>query len=106
MASNTFWIAQRLDVVIVGVEQEMQRHHAGLRRDRRGVGRRHDGEIDVARLHQLQDLRLLPELGARILIDQHLALAQILQLGREDIVGDAVSGIELLVVGEAIVLGS
>ena len=82
----------------------MQRHHAGLRRDRRGVGGGDDREIDVARPDQLQDLRLLPELRARILVDQHRALAQFLELGREYVVGDAVSGIELLVVREAIVL--
>ena len=30
-------VAERLDDVILAAEQEMQRHHAGLRRDRRGV---------------------------------------------------------------------
>ena len=55
-------------------------------------------------LHQLQELRLLPELRAGILVDQHGALAQFLELGGKDIVGDAVAGIELLIVGEAIVL--
>src|SRR5262249_18287347 len=34
-----FHVAERLDVVILRTEQEMQRHDAGLRRDRRGVGR-------------------------------------------------------------------
>jgi len=81
-------------------EQEMQRHHAGLRRDRRGIGRRDNGEIDVAGSDQLQDLRLLPELRAGILVDQHGAVAQFLELGGEDVVGDAVAGIELLIVGE------
>ena len=32
-----FLIAHRLDVVLIRAEQEMQRHHAGLRRDRRSV---------------------------------------------------------------------
>src|SRR5712671_3574930 len=75
---------------------------AGLRRDRRGVRRRHDGEIDIAGSHQLQDLRLLSELRAGILVDQHGALAQFLELGGKYVVGDAVAGIELLIVGEAI----
>ena len=97
-------VGQRLDHVIFVAEQEVQRHHAGLRRDRRGIGRGDDGEIDVAGLHQLQQLRLLPELRARILVDQHGALAQFLELGGKDVVGDAVAGIELLVVGEAIML--
>ena len=97
-------VAQRLDQMIGVAEQEVQRHHAGLRRDRRGIGRRDDGEVDVAGLHQLQELRLLPELRARILVDQHRALAQFLELGGKHVVGDAVAGIELLIVGEAIML--
>src|SRR5207237_10703984 len=81
----------------------MQRHHTGLWRDRRGVGRGDDREFDVAGFHQLQELRLLAELRTRILVDQHGALAQFLEPGGKHIVGDAVSSIELLVVGEAIV---
>ena len=100
-----FLITERLDVVLVGAEQEMQRHHAGLRRDRRGIGGRDDREIDIAGSDQLQDLRFLPELRAGILIDQHGSLAQFLELGGKYIVGDAVAGIELLIVGEAIMLG-
>ena len=80
IASNTFGIGERLDHVVFVAEQEMQRHHAGLRRDRRGVGGRDDGELDIARLDQLQHLRLLPELRAGILVDQHGALAQFLEL--------------------------
>jgi hypothetical protein len=37
-------------------------------------------EIDIAGFHQLQHLRLLAELRAGILVDQHRALAQFLQL--------------------------
>ena len=40
-----------------------------------------DREIEIAGFHQLQDLRLLPELRARKLVDQHRALAQFLELG-------------------------
>jgi hypothetical protein len=59
---------------------------------------------DVAGLDQLQDLRLLPELRARILVDQHRALAQLLELVGEDVAEDAVAGGLRLVVGEAIML--
>src|SRR5229473_3133007 len=59
---------------------------------------------DIVGPDQLQDLRLLPELRTGKLIDQHGALAQFLELGGKNIVGDAVAGIELLVVSEAIVL--
>jgi len=61
-------------------------------------------EIDVTGLHQLQQLRLLPQLRAGILIDQHGTLAQLLELGREHVIGNAIARIELLVVGEAIML--
>ena len=45
-----------------------------------GIGGGNDREIDIAGLHELQELRLLPELRAGILVDQHRALAQFLQL--------------------------
>ena len=45
-----------------------------------GVGGRHDREIKIAGLHELQELRFLPELRAGKLVDQHRALAQLLQL--------------------------
>src|SRR5262249_24558860 len=76
-----FLVTERLDVVILRAEQEMQRHDTGLRRDRRGVRRRYDREVDVARFDQLKNLRLLPQLRARILIDKHRAFAQFLELG-------------------------
>ena len=89
---------------LIVTKQEVQRHHAGLRRDRRGVCGGHDRKIDIAGSYELQDLRLLPELRAGILINQHGALAQFLELCRKNVVGDAVAGIELLVVREAIML--
>ena len=70
----------------------------------RGIGRGGNAEFDVAGFHQLQHLRLLPELGARILVDQHGALAQRLELVGEDIAEDAIAGRLRLVVGEAIML--
>ena len=82
-------------------EDEVQREHAGLRRQRRRVGRRRDDEVDVAGAHLLQHLRLLAELRAGELVDAHLAAAQLLQLGVEDVGGDAVGGGRRLVVGEA-----
>ena len=85
-------------------EQEVHRHHAGLRRQRRGIRRGGNAEFDVARFHQLQDLRLLPELRAGILVDQHRALAQVLELVGEDIAEDAVTRRLRLIVGEAIML--
>ena len=63
-----------------------------------------DAEFDVARFHELQDLRLLPELRARILVDQHRALAQFLELVGEDIADNAVAGRLRLIIGEAIML--
>src|SRR5206468_2836090 len=71
--------------------------------DRRGIRRRDDREFDVTRLDQLQKLRLLPELGAGILVDDHRPL-EFLELGGEHVVSDAVAGIELLIVSEAVVL--
>ncbi len=82
----------------------MHRHHAGLRRQRCGVGRGRDAEFDVARFHQLQDLRFLPELRAGILVNQHGALAQFLELVAEDIAEDSVTRGFRLVIGEAIML--
>jgi len=61
-------------------------------------------KVDVAGFDQLENLRLLPQLCARILIDQHRALAQVLELGGKQVVGDAVAGIKLLIVCKAIVL--
>jgi len=52
----------------------------------------------------LQHLRFLAELRAGILIDQELALAQLLHLIGEEVGGDAVAGRVRLVIGEAIVL--
>src|SRR6202023_4228680 len=87
-----------------GAEQEVHRHHAGLRRYRRSVGGRRDGEIDITGFQQLQHLRFLAELRAGILIDQELTLAQLLHLVGEDVTDDAVAGRVRLVIGEAIVL--
>ena len=99
-----FGIGDRLDQMRLGAEQEMHRHHAGLRRQRRGIGGRGNTELDIAGFHQLQDLRLLPELRAWILVDQHAALAQFLQLVGEDIAEDAIAGGLGLIIGEAIML--
>ena len=104
-ACDDLRIGERLLQVVFGAEQEVQRHHAGLRRERRGVRRRADAELDVAGLHQLQHLRLLPELRAGILVDDHRALAQLLELVGEDVAGDAVPGVARLVVGESVVPG-
>ncbi|MGY2934299.1 hypothetical protein ACVWZ6_003901 [Bradyrhizobium sp. GM6.1] len=99
-----FWIGQTLDHVVLVAEQEVQRHHARLRCDRRGVGRGDDRELDVARLHELEHLRLLPELRARILIDDHGAFAQFLELLGKKVARDGIAGVARLVVGEAIML--
>src|SRR6266513_2131931 len=45
---------------------------------------RRNAELHVACFHQLQDLRFLAELRAGILVDQHAALAHLLQLVAED----------------------
>src|SRR5215471_2434508 len=86
--------------MVFTAKQEVQRHHAGLWRQSRSVGRRADAELNVARLNELKDLRLLTKLGAGILVDQHRAFTQFLELVREQITGDAVSGGLGLVVGE------
>ncbi len=93
-------IAERLDGVILVAEDEMDREHAGLRLDRRRIGRRDQDEIDVAGLDLLQGLRLLAELGAGILIDLECALAQLRELLREEIGGNAVGARLRLIVGE------
>src|SRR5215469_8759017 len=82
----------------------MKRHHAGLRRKRRRVRRRTDAEFDIACFDQLKNLRLLPELGAGILVDQHRATAQFLELVGKKITRDAISGGFWLVIGKAIML--
>ena len=99
-----FGVGDRLDEMRFGAEQEMHRHHAGLRRQRRGIGRGGNAELDVARFDQLQHLRLLPELRAGILLDQHGALAQRLELVGEDIAKDSIASRLGLIVGEAIML--
>ncbi len=98
---NDLWVRQRLLQMIFRPEQKMQRHHAGLRRERSGVRRRTDAELDVARLQELQNLRLLPKLRSGILIDEHGALAQLLELFGKDVAGNAVTGVSRLVVGKA-----
>jgi len=50
-------------------------------------------------------LRLLPELRAGVLIDQHGALAQFLELVAEDIAEESITRGLRLIVGEAIMLG-
>ena len=60
-----------------------------------------DDEIDVAGADLLQHLRLLAELRAGELVDHHRALAQLAELGGEDVAGDAVAGGVRLVIAEA-----
>ena len=55
-------------------EDEVQREHARLRRQRRGVRGRRDDEVDVAGAHLLQHLRFLAELRAGELVDLHRAV--------------------------------
>ena len=93
-------IGQRLGEVILVAEDEMQREHAGLRRQRRGVRGRGDDEVDVAGAQLLQHHRLLAQLRAGELVDAHLAAAQFHELGVEDVAGDAVSGRVRLIVAE------
>ncbi len=97
-------VGEPLHHVVLVAEQIMQRHDARLRRDRRGVGRGDDRELDVAGLHELENLRLLPELRARILIDDHGALAQFLELVGKEVARDRIAGVARLVIGEAIML--
>ena len=94
-------IGERLGQMVLVAEDEVQREDAGLRRHRRGVGGRRDDEVDVARAHLLQHLRFLAELRAGELVDAETAAAQFLELGVEDVAGDAVGGAGRLVVGEA-----
>jgi hypothetical protein len=97
-----FRVGHRLGEMLFRPEQEMQRHHAGLRRQGRGIRGGGNAELDVAGFHQLQHLRLLAKLGTGILIDQHGALAQLLELVAENIADDAVARRLRLIVGEAI----
>ncbi len=94
-------VRQRFRKMGFRAEQEMQRHHTGLRRKRRRIGGGGNAELDVAGFHQLQHLRLLPELCARILVDQHGALAELLEPVAEGVADNAVAGAFRLIVGEA-----
>jgi hypothetical protein len=58
----------------------------------------------LARFYKLEDLRLLSELRAWILIDKHSPLAQFLEPFTEDIARNAISSGLRLVIGEAIML--
>src|SRR6516162_6258454 len=82
----------------------MKRHHTGLRRERSRVRRRTDAELDVTRFDELKNLRLLAELGTRILIDQNRTATQFLELVGEKIARDAIPGGLWLVIGKAIML--
>src|SRR6516165_10811000 len=82
----------------------MKRHHTGLRRERSRVRRRTDAELDVTRFDELKNLRLLAELGTRILIDQNRPATQFLELVGEKIARDAIPGGLWLVIGKAIML--
>ena len=81
-------------------EDEVEREHAGLRRERRGVRGRGDDEIDVAGTHLLQHHRLLAELRERKLIDRELAAGELLELRVEHVRRVAVAGRFRLVVAE------
>ena len=94
-------IAQRLQQVIVGAEDEMDREDTGLRLQGRRVGGRCDAEIDIAGAQLLQHLRLLAELGAGELVDQQRVVAEFGELGGEGVAGDAIGRGVRLVVGEA-----
>ena len=94
-------VGERLLQVRLVAEQEVEREHARLRRQRRRVGGRRDDEVDVAGAQLLQHLRLLAELRAGELVDAHLAARELLELGVEDVGGDAVGGRRRLVVREA-----
>src|SRR5204863_8710419 len=89
-----------LGQVILVAEDEVQGEYARLRRQRRGVRRRGDDEVDIARAHLLQHDRLLAELRAGELVYAELAAAQLLELGIEDVGGDAVGRRSRLIVGE------
>jgi hypothetical protein len=93
-------VGQHLLQVVLVAEQEVQREHAGLGRQRGRVGGRRDHEVDVAGAQLLQHLRLLAELRARELVDAEVAARQLLELGVEDIGGDPVRRGGRLVVGE------
>jgi hypothetical protein len=76
--------------VILVAEQEVQREDAGLRRHRGSIGGGGDDEVDIPGAKFLEHHRLLAELRARELIDAQLAAAQLLELGIENIGGDAI----------------
>jgi len=81
-------------------EDEVQGKHAGFRLRGRSVGGRQDHEVDIAGLHLLHRLRFGAELRARILVDRHRALAELLELLVEHGGADAVAALLGLVVGE------
>ena len=93
-------VGERLGEVLVRAKQKMQRKDACLRRESRGVGRRGNREIKVAGSQKLKDLRLLPQLSARILFDDEGIPAELGELGSENVRGDAVAGRARLIVGK------
>src|SRR5207237_10832182 len=90
-----------LRAALFGAEREVQRNAARLWRHRGRIRRRRDDEVDVTGSQLLQNHRLLAELRAGELIDRELAAAQLLELGVEQIRGDAVGRRARLVVAEA-----
>jgi len=79
----------------------VQREDARLWCHRGRIRRGRDDEVDVARSQFLQHHRLLSELRTGELIDRELPAGQLLELGVENIRGDAVGRRARLVVAEA-----
>ncbi len=98
--SHQLRVGERFLEVIFPAEDEVDRHHARFRRDSGGVGGRRDDEIDIAAKDELEGLRLLAQLGARELIDDHCPLAEVLERIAENVGEDAVPGRMRLVVTE------
>ena len=90
--------------MLIRPEQIMDRQHTGLRRNRRGVGGGTEDEIDVAGADFLQHLRLLPQLTAGELVDDHRTAAEFGQLRRKQIAADTVSRGVWLIVSKAVML--
>ena len=97
-------IGEHMHQMFFVAEDEVLREHAGLRRNRRGIGGRGDDEVDVAGADLFKHDRLLAELRARELVDAHRALAQFHELGVEHVGGDAVGRRMRLVVAEGVFL--
>ena len=87
--------------MVLVAEDEVEREHAALRHDGRGIGGGVDDEVDVAGADLLRHLGFLAELGAVELVDGVAAAAEFFQFGVELVGEEAVAGVVRFVMAKA-----